>query len=314
MKIPYIKIPIADVSAYLAPFDNETKGKIFQAVLDFGLYQKWTDLELPERGQIGYSNVQEIVENEIKNTRKFLKSQVQKAKKRWAQKQQHDEATALPSTVYNLCQDTAVIPTQPKNFSFKNSNTDDTAALPPRNNQTETEKEKENALEKRKEKDIKEKKKDTQKEKEKLTAAPAAGPVDLFAQKDPKTNSQPPSPGLWPPSPARGEGEKPTKPKRELNALQQFSNAVLENFEPHVQTPEQKRIWFKRNCRCLTDILTFCGENIPLALGAIETCVLRLQKANLSGGYEAVCRNLPEYMAQAQKDNLEANYASYQAS
>ena len=103
----------------------------------------------------------------------------------------------------------------------------------------------------------------------------------------------------------------PSLPKK-LNDLQKFSNAVIENFESNVQTPEQKRIWFKRNCRCLTDILTFCGKNIPLALGAIEACVLRLQKANLSGGYEAVCRNLPEYMAQAQKDNLEANYASYQ--
>lgn len=103
----------------------------------------------------------------------------------------------------------------------------------------------------------------------------------------------------------------PSLPKK-LNDLKKFSNAVIENFETNVQTPEQKRIWFKRNCRCLTDILTFCGKNIPLALGAIEACVLRLQKANLSGGYEAVCRNLPEYMAQAQKDNLEANYASYQ--
>lgn len=101
---------------------------------------------------------------------------------------------------------------------------------------------------------------------------------------------------------------------KKLNDLQKFSNAVIENFESNVQTPEQKRIWFKRNCRCLTDILTFCNKNIPLALGAIEACVVRLQKANLSGGYEAVCRNLPEYMAQAQKDNLEANYASYQAS
>lgn len=101
---------------------------------------------------------------------------------------------------------------------------------------------------------------------------------------------------------------------KKLNDLQKFSNAVIENFETNVQTTEQKRIWFKRNCRCLTDILNFCGKNIPLALGAIEACVVRLQKANLSGGYEAVCRNLPEYMAQAQKDNLEANYASYQAS
>lgn len=114
-------------------------------------------------------------------------------------------------------------------------------------------------------------------------------------------------------APKSADPQKSKNPKK-LNDLQKFSNAVIENFESNVQTPEQKRIWFKRNCRCLTDILTFCNKNIPLALGAIEACVVRLQKANLSGGYEAVCRNLPEYMAQAQKDNLEANYASYQAS
>lgn len=106
-------------------------------------------------------------------------------------------------------------------------------------------------------------------------------------------------------------GHALSKPKK-LNDLQKFSNAVIENFEQNVQTPEQKRIWFKRNCRCLADILSFCGKNIPLALGAIEACVVRLQKANLSGGYEAVCRNLPEYMTQAQKDKLEVKYASYQ--
>ena len=229
MKIPYIKIPIADISAYLAPFDNETKGKIFQAVLDFGLYQQWADLELPERAKIGYTAVQEIVENEIKSYKKFCKEQKQKIKNHWA----------------------------------KIKNTDDTNVLPGRNNQTKTETETKTEYI------------------NKLLTAPKVAE------------------------------RAPSLPKK-LNDLQKFSNAVIENFETNVQTPEQKRIWFKRNCRCLTDILTFCGKNIPLALGAIEACVLRLQKANLSGGYEAVCRNLPEYMAQAQKDNLEANYASYQ--
>lgn len=231
MKIPYIKIPIADISAYLAPFDNETKGKIFQAVLDFGLYQQWADLELPERAKIGYTAVQEIVENEIKSYKKFCKEQKQKIKNHWQ----------------------------------KIKNTDDTNVLPARNNQTKTKTETETK---------------TEYINKLLTAPKVAERV-------------------------------PSLPKK-LNELQKFSNAVIENFETNVQTPEQKRIWFKRNCRCLTDILTFCGKNIPLALGAIEACVLRLQKANLSGGYEAVCRNLPEYMAQAQKDNLEANYASYQ--
>ena len=107
MKIPYIKIPIADIMAYLGPFSFETKGKIFQAILDFGLYQEWADLELPEREQIGYSNVKEIVENEIKSYKKFCREQKQKIKNYWQ----------------------------------KTKNSDDTNVLPPRNNQAETKQE-----------------------------------------------------------------------------------------------------------------------------------------------------------------------------
>lgn len=81
MKIPYIKIPIADVSAYISSFSDEAKGKILQAVLDFGLYQEWADLELSEREKIGYAAVQEIVENEIKSYKKFCREQKNKAKK-----------------------------------------------------------------------------------------------------------------------------------------------------------------------------------------------------------------------------------------
>lgn len=220
MKIPYIKIPIADISAYLAPFTFEEKGKIFQAVLDFGLYQKWADLELSERGQIGYSNVQEIVENEIKSYKKFCKEQKQKIKNHWA----------------------------------KVKSADDTTVLPQRNNQTETETKQET------ETDIK-------------------NILTKTAQKS--ADSKP-------------------KPKRELNDLQKFSNAVLERFEDPMDDV-QRGIWFRRNCRCLTDILNFCGKSIPLGLETISVCIDRLQKAGLSGGYEAVCRNLPEYMAQAKK-------------
>lgn len=104
MKIPYIKIPIADVSAYLAGFDYETKGKIFQAVLNYGLYQKWDMLELDETGSRGYANVQEIVENETKTYKKFCKEQKQKAKKLWCKKQNHDEAVAMPDTKTTKCQ------------------------------------------------------------------------------------------------------------------------------------------------------------------------------------------------------------------
>lgn len=91
------------------------------------------------------------------------------------------------------------------------------------------------------------------------------------------------------------------KPKRELNALQKFSNAVIENFEAEVKTPDQKSVWFKRNCRCLRDILKFCGGDIDLAVETIDCCLIRLEKAGLTGGYEAVCRNLPDYYAEAKK-------------
>lgn len=67
MKIPYIKIPIADIYAYLAPLDDESKGRIFNAVLDFGLYQNWADLELSETGQKSYTAVKEIVEEEYRH-------------------------------------------------------------------------------------------------------------------------------------------------------------------------------------------------------------------------------------------------------
>jgi hypothetical protein len=87
---------------------------------------------------------------------------------------------------------------------------------------------------------------------------------------------------------------------RQLTDLQKFAKAVAERFEEPMDKV-QLNIWYKRNCRCLTDILNFCGKNIPLGLETISVCVRRLEKAGLSGGYEAVARNLPEYLAQAKK-------------
>jgi hypothetical protein len=87
---------------------------------------------------------------------------------------------------------------------------------------------------------------------------------------------------------------------RQLTDLQKFAKAVAERFEEPMDRV-QLGIWYKRNCRCLTDILNFCGKNIPLGLETISVCVRRLEKAGLSGGYEAVARNLPEYLAQAKK-------------
>ena len=96
MKIPYIKIPIADITAYLSPFSFEAKGKIFQAILNFGLYQEWADLELSDCEQIGYSNVKEIVENEIKSYKKFCKEQKQKIKSYWQKNKIADDTNVLP--------------------------------------------------------------------------------------------------------------------------------------------------------------------------------------------------------------------------
>ena len=94
-------------------------------------------------------------------------------------------------------------------------------------------------------------------------------------------------------------GSVQSKP-RQLTDLQKFAKAVAERFEEPMDRV-QLGIWYKRNCRCLTDILNFCGKNIPLGLETISVCVKRLEKAGLSGGYEAVCRNLPEYHALAKK-------------
>ena len=136
-----------------------------------------------------------------------------------------------------------------------------------------------------------EKEKVTQKEKEArekkiLTADYAAGLAHLTAEPTPIPN---------------------LKPK--LNKLQEFSNAVLAEFEEEMNDV-QKGIWFKRNCRCLTDILNYCGKDIPLALQTVRVCTERLEKAGFSGGYEAVCRNLPEYYQQAKKRLEGVNYAN----
>ena len=95
--------------------------------------------------------------------------------------------------------------------------------------------------------------------------------------------------------------EKKTTTAPVPTPLEQFKQRVLACFEPDVKTPVQQEIWFKRNVRCLKDILQFCGEDIPLALQTIDVCLERLEKSGLTGGYEAVCRNLPEYMARAQE-------------
>jgi len=226
MKIPYIKIPITDMVAYLAPYPTETKGKIFEAVLSFGMYQTWPALALPAQQEQAYLIVQQMIEREVKSYQKFCKEQKQKIKKYWSE----------------------------------NKNTDDTTVLPHRNNQS---------------------KQETKQKQELENINTLTAPADAAQTAG----------ALW-----------QEKKERQKTLLQQFSNAVLENFESAVQTPEQKGIWFKRSCRCLRDILNFCNKDIPLALQTIDVCIRRLEKAGLTGGYEAVCRNLPEYMVQAQRE------------
>ncbi len=88
----------------------------------------------------------------------------------------------------------------------------------------------------------------------------------------------------------------------------EFVEQVISRFESAVQTPMQRAVFVKRNARCLKDIFDFCDQNIALALQTISVCVRRLQKAGLTGGYEAVCRNLPEYYEKAKAELAEAGH------
>ena len=90
-------------------------------------------------------------------------------------------------------------------------------------------------------------------------------------------------------------------PSAKQAALQQFADQVVQQFEPEVKTPAQKAVWFKRNCRCLADILNFCNNEGDLALRTIKICRKRLAEEGLKGGYEAVCRRIPDYYAEAKR-------------
>lgn len=93
---------------------------------------------------------------------------------------------------------------------------------------------------------------------------------------------------------------KPSKPvARKRSLLQVFSNAVIDDFESHIQTDAQKEVWFKRNCRNLKDILAYCNNDLEAAMFTIDCTIDWLSSNNLQGGYEAVCRNLPEMYSRA---------------
>ena len=86
----------------------------------------------------------------------------------------------------------------------------------------------------------------------------------------------------------------------------EFVDRVIERFEQAVTTDAQREIFVRRNARCLKDILSFCDHDIALALQTISVCARRLEQGGVSGGYEAVCRNLPEYYEKA-KQELQEN-------
>lgn len=102
------------------------------------------------------------------------------------------------------------------------------------------------------------------------------------------------------------ESESQTeKPKtKKLNNLQEFSKMVLERFE-HIENDVQKGIWFKRNCRCLSDILNYALGDKDLACEMISCTCAFLKQNRLSGGYEAVCRQLPRWYEEALKRKRE---------
>jgi len=88
----------------------------------------------------------------------------------------------------------------------------------------------------------------------------------------------------------------------------EFVDQVLARFESSVKTPKQRYVFLKHNAQNLKDILAFCDHDIPLALQTISVCAQRLQKGGVTGGYTAVCRNLPEYYDKAKKQLEEQDY------
>lgn len=101
---------------------------------------------------------------------------------------------------------------------------------------------------------------------------------------------------------SKSQTEKPKTKK--LNNLQEFSKMVLERFE-HIENDVQRGIWFKRNSRCLSDILNYALGDKDLACEMISCTCAFLKQNRLSGGYEAVCRQLPRWYEEALKRKRE---------
>lgn len=96
---------------------------------------------------------------------------------------------------------------------------------------------------------------------------------------------------------AQAAQEKYSSPQKEK--LRAFADKVALKFESF-ENQAQKNVWFYRNYKNLRDILAYSGSE-QMALLTIQACAEMLEAKGYSGGYGAVCRNLPLYYEKAKR-------------
>lgn len=96
---------------------------------------------------------------------------------------------------------------------------------------------------------------------------------------------------------AQAAQEKKSSPQKER--LKAFADKVALKFESF-ENQTQKNVWFYRNYKNLRDILDYGGSE-QMGLLTIQACAEMLEAKGYSGGYGAVCRNLPLYYEKAKR-------------
>lgn len=96
---------------------------------------------------------------------------------------------------------------------------------------------------------------------------------------------------------AQAAQEKKSSPQKEK--LRAFAGKVALKFESF-ENQAQKNVWFYRNYKNLRDILAYSGSE-QMGLLTIQACAEMLEAKGYSGGYGAVCRNLPLYYEKAKR-------------
>ena len=96
---------------------------------------------------------------------------------------------------------------------------------------------------------------------------------------------------------AQAAQEKKSSPQKEK--LRAFADKVALKFESF-ENQAQKNVWFYRNYKNLRDILAYSGSE-QMGLLTIQACAEMLEAKGYSGGYGAVCRNLPLYYEKAKR-------------